>query len=57
MRAVEAFFNGQPDRAVAYGEEALALLPERWSFARGVAIKYWGLSMQAAAGATLPSAG
>ena len=27
LRAVEAFFNGQADRAIAYSEEAMALLP------------------------------
>ena len=31
LRGQEAFGNGQPDRAIAYGEEALALLPKRWS--------------------------
>ena len=48
LRAVEAFFNGQADRAIAYSEEAMALLPERWSFIRGGAFQYWGMSMQAA---------
>ena len=48
LRAQEAFGNSQADRAIAYSEEALALLPKRWSFARGGAVIYWGLGMRAA---------
>jgi LuxR family transcriptional regulator, maltose regulon positive regulatory protein len=48
LRAVEAFFKGRTGRAIAYSEEALALLPERWSFTRGGAAQYWGMSMRAA---------
>ena len=33
LRAQEAFGNNQPDRAVAYCEEALALLPKQWRLA------------------------
>jgi LuxR family maltose regulon positive regulatory protein len=47
LRAQQAFRNHQPDRAIAYAEDALALLPKRWSFARGGTILYWGLAMQA----------
>ena len=47
LRAQQAFRNHQPDRAIAYAEDALALLPKRWSFARGGTIIYWGLAMQA----------
>jgi LuxR family maltose regulon positive regulatory protein len=47
LRAQQAFRNNQPDRAIAYAEDALALLPKRWSFARGGTILYWGLAMQA----------
>ena len=47
LRGQQAFSNGQPDRAIAYGEEALALLPNQWRYVRGVAVLYWGLGMQA----------
>ena len=47
LRGQEAYSHGQADRAIAYCEEALALLPKRWSYVRGVAILYWGLGMQA----------
>jgi LuxR family maltose regulon positive regulatory protein len=47
LRSQEAYIRGQADRAIAYSEEALAQLPNRWSYIRGVAIQYWGLSMQA----------
>jgi len=47
LRAQEAFGNNQPDRAVAYCEEALALLPKQWRLVRGGAIMYWGMSMRA----------
>ncbi len=47
LRGQQAYAHGQPDRAVACNEEALALLPRRWSYVRGVAIIYWGLGMQA----------
>ena len=47
LRIQQAFTNGQADRAIAYGEEALALLPKRWSFVRGGTILYWGLGMHA----------
>jgi LuxR family maltose regulon positive regulatory protein len=47
LRGQEAYIRGQADRAIAYTEEALAQLPNRWSYSRGVAIQYWGLSMQA----------
>lgn len=47
LRSQEAYHHGQADRAVAYSEEALALLPKRWSYVRGGAILYWGLGMQA----------
>lgn len=47
LRGQEMYAHGQPDRAVACSEEALALLPRRWSYVRGIAIIYWGLGMQA----------
>jgi LuxR family maltose regulon positive regulatory protein len=48
LRGQEAYSLGQADRAIAYSEEALVLLPRRWSYVRGIAILYWGLGMQAA---------
>jgi LuxR family transcriptional regulator, maltose regulon positive regulatory protein len=47
MRATQAFISGQADRAVAAGEEALALLPKQWQLVRGVAFSYWGFGMHA----------
>ena len=47
MRGQEAFTNSQADRAIACCEEALALLPEGWSYGRGGALLYWGMSMRA----------
>jgi LuxR family maltose regulon positive regulatory protein len=47
LRGQEAFSNSQAARAIAYCEEALALLPERWKYGRGGALIYWGTSMRA----------
>jgi len=47
LRGQEAYHRGQADRAIACSEEALALLPRKWSYVRGIAVLYWGLSMQA----------
>ena len=47
LRGQEAYGRGQADRAIAYSEEALALLPNRWRYVRGIAVLYWGLGMQA----------
>ncbi len=47
LRGQEAYHRGQTDRAIACSEEALARLPRRWSYVRGIAILYWGLSMHA----------
>lgn len=48
LRGQEAFVNGQPDRAIICSEEALALIPNRWRYVRGIAVLYWGLGMHAA---------
>ncbi|HSN77683.1 MAG TPA: LuxR C-terminal-related transcriptional regulator, partial [Anaerolineae bacterium] len=48
LRGQEAYNLGQADRAIACSEEALALLPRRWSYVRGIAKLYWGLGMHAA---------
>lgn len=47
LRGQEAFSNSQAARAIAYCEEALALLPERWKYGRGGALIYWGMRMRA----------
>lgn len=47
LRSQEAYHRGQADRAIAYSEEALALLPGRWRYVRGIAKLYWGLGMHA----------
>jgi LuxR family maltose regulon positive regulatory protein len=47
LRSQEAYHRGQADRAIAYSEEAMALLPGRWRYVRGIAKLYWGLGMHA----------
>jgi LuxR family transcriptional regulator, maltose regulon positive regulatory protein len=46
-RAQYAFFSNQPEEAIVLAKEALALLPPTWTFVRGAALLYQGLSMQA----------
>jgi LuxR family maltose regulon positive regulatory protein len=46
LRAQQASAYNQPDRAVAWGAEALALLPEQWRLFRGGAILYWAMGMR-----------
>ncbi len=48
LRGQEAYHRGLADRAIVRSEEALALLPSRWSYMRGNAVLCWGLGMQAA---------
>jgi LuxR family maltose regulon positive regulatory protein len=47
LRSQEAYHRGQADRAIAYSEEAMVLLPGRWRYVRGIAKLYWGLGMHA----------
>ena len=47
LRGQEAYCCGHADRAIAFCEEALALLPHRWTYVRGIAAMYLVLSMQA----------
>jgi LuxR family transcriptional regulator, maltose regulon positive regulatory protein len=47
LRSQQAFSTCQAARAIAYCEEALALLPEGWRFLRGAVRSYWGMSMRA----------
>ncbi len=46
-KAQLAFFTNQTSRAIELCREALALLPPSWTFVRGAATLYLGLSMQA----------
>ena len=47
IRAQFAYFSNQTMDAIALSKEALALLPSTWTFVRGAALLYLGLSMQA----------
>jgi LuxR family maltose regulon positive regulatory protein len=47
LRAEHAYFNNQPRRAIDLCRQALALLPLSWTFGRGAAMLFLGLSMQA----------
>ena len=47
LKAQQAYFSNQPTRAIDLCRQALALLPPSWTYARGVAMLYLGLSMQA----------
>ena len=47
LRAQQAYFSNQTTRAIDLCRQALALLPPAWTFVRGAAILYLGLSMQA----------
>ena len=47
LRAQQAYFSNQSARAIELCQQALALLPASWSFARGGAMMYLGMAMQA----------
>jgi LuxR family maltose regulon positive regulatory protein len=47
LRAQQAYFGNQPTQAIDYCRQALALLPPSWTFGRGAAMLYLGISMQA----------
>jgi LuxR family transcriptional regulator, maltose regulon positive regulatory protein len=47
LRAQFAYFGNEVSEALALSKEALELLPTSWTFARGAAMLYLGLSMQA----------
>jgi LuxR family maltose regulon positive regulatory protein len=47
VRAQQAYFGNQPIRAIDFCQQALALLPRSWTFGRGAAMLFLGLSMQA----------
>jgi LuxR family maltose regulon positive regulatory protein len=45
--AQQAYFGNQPMRAIDCCQQALALLPLSWTFGRGAAMLFLGISMQA----------
>ena len=47
LRAQQAYFSNQPTRAIDLCRQALALLPQSWTYVRGGAMLYLGMSMQA----------
>jgi LuxR family maltose regulon positive regulatory protein len=47
LRAQQSYHRNRPANALAYCEEALALLPRQWLYPRGGAMLYLGMSMQA----------
>jgi ATP/maltotriose-dependent transcriptional regulator MalT len=47
LRAQQAYFSNQTSRAIDLCRQALALLPPSWTFVRGGAMLYLGISMQA----------
>ncbi len=47
IKAQQAYLRNQPNQAIEYCREALALLPLSWTFWRGAAMLFLGFSMQA----------
>ena len=47
LRAQQSYMHNQPATAVAYGQQALASLPQPWLYPRGGAMLYLAMSMQA----------
>ena len=47
LRAQQAYFGNQPTRTIDLCRQALALLPQSWTFGRGAAMLFLGFSMQA----------
>jgi ATP/maltotriose-dependent transcriptional regulator MalT len=46
LRAQQFFLDNQPAAALSYCQQSLALVPQPWTYVRGGAILYLGLSMQ-----------
>jgi LuxR family transcriptional regulator, maltose regulon positive regulatory protein len=46
LRAQQFFLDNQPAAALSYCQQSLALVPQSWTYVRGGAILYLGLSMQ-----------
>jgi LuxR family maltose regulon positive regulatory protein len=47
LSAQRVYFSNQPTRTIDLCQQALALLPRSWTFGRGAAMLFLGLSMQA----------
>jgi LuxR family maltose regulon positive regulatory protein len=47
LKSQHAYFSNQTTSAISLSRQALALLPSSWTFARGGAMLYLGMSMQA----------
>jgi LuxR family maltose regulon positive regulatory protein len=47
VAGVDAYLRDDPASSIAYVQDVLTLLPEEWSFIRGLAVLAHGLSMQA----------
>ena len=47
LKAQWAYLTNQPARAIDLCQEALALLPSSWTFARGGTMMYLGMALQA----------
>jgi ATP/maltotriose-dependent transcriptional regulator MalT len=47
LKGQQAYFSNQPTRAIDLCRQGLALLPPAWTFVRGGAMLYLGLSMRA----------
>ena len=46
LRAQAAHFSNRAAHSIAYAREALTLLPQSWTFVRGLCMLYLGLSLQ-----------
>jgi LuxR family maltose regulon positive regulatory protein len=46
LRAQQSYLNNQPAAALSYCQQSLALVPQPWTYVRGGAMLYLGLSMQ-----------
>jgi LuxR family transcriptional regulator, maltose regulon positive regulatory protein len=47
LHAMAEYLTNQPARALESGREGLTLLPQSWTYVRGVLMEYLGLAMQA----------
>jgi LuxR family transcriptional regulator, maltose regulon positive regulatory protein len=47
IHSLDSYFHNQPVRTLEYCREGLALLPQSWTYARGLLMIFLGLSMQA----------
>jgi tetratricopeptide (TPR) repeat protein len=47
LHGQQAYYRNQQAETLACCQEALALLPQSWTYGRGGAMLYWGMSMRA----------